>query len=163
MHHTVLTYPFPTDGTGAGSAAAAKLLVNCSSFCLTQKTAGASWLGYMDRDTAEIHRAWRASRATAARAALLAPNMLHTLVGELQSGWIHGFSLADAVLHTVPSVLSPFLPSWRHLRHGFIVHAPQSNSETLRFEAFESLTFQKTRPAPELYVQNIVYSPSVHY
>lgn len=118
MHHTVFTYPFPTDGTGAGSAAAAKLLVNCSSFCLAQKTAGASWLGYTDRDTAEIQRAWRASRAAAARAALLAPNMLHTLVGELHSGWIHGFSLAESF----PRQRSLLSPPWRHMSHGFTVH-----------------------------------------
>lgn len=76
MQLTVFTYPFPTAGTGAGSAAAAKLLLNCSSFCLEQKTAGPSWLGYTDRDTTEKQRAWRASRAAAARAALRAPNMV---------------------------------------------------------------------------------------
>lgn len=85
MQHTVFTVPFPAEGTGAGSAAAAKLLANCSSFCLAEKTAGASWVGYTDRDTAELQRAWRASRAAAAKAALLAPNMI-ALEGELRSG-----------------------------------------------------------------------------
>lgn len=82
---TVFTDPFDAVGAGAGSAAAAKLLLKLSSPCFENWTAGASCWGYTVLDTAEKHRACRASRAAAAKAALLAPNMLSLLQGMLQA------------------------------------------------------------------------------
>lgn len=77
---TVFTEPFDAlagaGSSGAGSAAAAKVLLNLSSLCFEKWTAGASCWGYTVLDSAEKHRACRASRAAAANAALLAPSML---------------------------------------------------------------------------------------
>ena len=77
---TVFTEPFDAlagaGSSGAGSAAAAKVLLKLSSLCLEKWTAGASCWGYTVLDSAEKLRACRTSRAAAANAALLAPSML---------------------------------------------------------------------------------------
>jgi len=68
--------PLGAGSSGAGSAAAAKVLLNGSSLCFEKGTAGASCWGYTVLDIAEKHLDCRASRAAAAKAALLAPSML---------------------------------------------------------------------------------------
>ena len=67
--------PFDVAGSGAGSAAAAKLLLKLSSPCFVNGTAGALSEGYTVL-SAEKHLDCRASLATAARATRLAPIIL---------------------------------------------------------------------------------------
>ena len=67
--------PFDVAGSGAGSAAAAKLLLKLSSPCFVNGTAGALSEGYTAL-SAEKHLDCRASLATAAKAARLAPIIL---------------------------------------------------------------------------------------